>query len=250
VNYISGTYGIDHDAIGTFLVDQLNQLDDYEIDLVLSPVFTPKLSDQAVFAEQLGGNSVPRDEFPSLIEQIVTRPTYAHLITPDGTAHRVKLSGVPIERYIHRLRLEGSIPEAILNLLDSVSASNTADRPMLKAVARRLAWSTPGAQEILARYLTNAPQRGGYALADVTDLLDFMESRKPVDLADLLARMPGWQKALRDQIDVGSGGQPFFHDDIRFMHGGARDQRAEGDSRMSGKERELAFLVRLEKILE
>jgi len=192
VNYISGTFGIDHDAIGAFLVEQLNQLEDYEIDLVLSPVFTPKLSDQAVFAELLGGKSVSRDEFPSLIEQIAGRPTYAQLITPDGNTHRVKLTGVSIERYIHRLRLEGSIPIAILDLLDNVSSSNVADRPLLKAVARRLVWSTPGSQEILTRCLTNAPHRGGYALADVIDLLDFMEARKPADLADLLARMLGW----------------------------------------------------------
>jgi len=44
INYIGGTYGVDHDAVGRFLVDELPKLEDYELDLILSPVFTPKLA--------------------------------------------------------------------------------------------------------------------------------------------------------------------------------------------------------------
>ena len=250
LNYISGTYGIDYDSIGEFLVGQLNQLEDYEVDLVLSPVFTPKLSDQAVFAELLGGKSVPREEFPGLVQQVVARPTYARLITPDGKSHAVKLTDVIVERYLFRLRLDGGISESLLQLLNDVSATEPADRPMLKAIARRPAWTTPESQGILVRYLNNAPQRGGYNLTDALDLLDLMEGRKPQDLADLQARMPGWQKALREQIDTGSGAKPFFHGEIAMMHGGVRDQRYEGDARLVGKERELDFLIRLERILQ
>jgi len=51
MNYISGHYGIDDDAIGAFLTREMPKLEDDEIDLILSPVFTPKLSDQALFAD-------------------------------------------------------------------------------------------------------------------------------------------------------------------------------------------------------
>ena len=84
VNYIGGTYGIDHDAIGPFLVDELPRLEDYELDLILSPVFTPKLVDQAVFAELLGSESVPREQWPALIQQLAARPTCAQLVTGDS----------------------------------------------------------------------------------------------------------------------------------------------------------------------
>ena len=36
-NHLSGTHGIDRDAIGPFLADELPKLEDYEIDLALSP---------------------------------------------------------------------------------------------------------------------------------------------------------------------------------------------------------------------
>jgi hypothetical protein len=248
LNYISGTYGIDHDAVGAFLVDEMPKLEDYEIDLILSPVFTPKLTDQAVFADVLGGRSVPREEFPELIRSLVARPTRAQLLTPDNKVHAVALREVTVERYVHRLRLEGGIPKSMADLMDQASFA-AGERPMLKAVARRAVWDNEGPRQILARYLANAGSRGGHSMTDTLDLLDLVEGRKPADLADLIQRMPGWAKALHEQIDGGAAPRPFFNEDVRMMHGGGRDQRREGDSRVSAKEKELDFLVRLQQIL-
>jgi hypothetical protein len=197
----------------------------------------------------LGAQSVPRTEFSQIVHDLVGRPTRASLLTPDGQTHRVPLRQVTIERYVHRLRLEGGIPQALLARLDRVSSASPADQAMLYAVARRPAWESEGPRQILARYLEMAPERGGDVLADALDLLNLIESRKPRDLADLLGRMPGWQQALRDQIESGPGQKPFFMEEIRMMHGGGRDQRRGADVTLSAKERDLQFLTRLEKIL-
>jgi hypothetical protein len=246
INYINGYYGIDYDAIGAFLTGDLSKLEDDDIDLVLSPLFTPRLADQSAFAEVLGNASVPPDQWPMLIQELVNRPTRAQLVTPDGKSHAVNLREVTIERYVQRLRLEGRISEPVAQQLDRVLVE--ADRPTLKAIARRAVWEKAGAQNILVRYLSNAIDRGSYSLEDALALMDLVEGRKPVDLADLQARMAGWQEALRQQIEGTTGGR-FFHSDIQLMHGGSRDQRHQDDQRMSAKERELAFLKRLQLIL-
>ena len=67
VKYIGGTYSVEYEAVGSFLVDELPKVEDYELDLILSPVFTPKLTDQAVFAELLGTKSIAPSS-PSLAE--------------------------------------------------------------------------------------------------------------------------------------------------------------------------------------
>src|SRR5262249_30402957 len=103
VNYISGHYGIDYDAVGAFLVEELPKLEEDEVDLILSPAFTPKLSDQAVVAEILGRDSFPVEQWPALVQQLVARPTVAQLVTPDSRQHRVNLGEVTVERYVHRL---------------------------------------------------------------------------------------------------------------------------------------------------
>ena len=107
LNYIEDNYSVEHDAVSIFLTKDLPKLEDYEIDLILSPVFTPKLADQAVFAELLGRNSVPREEWPDIVQHLAERPTQAGLMTLDGAVHSVTLREVTIERYVHRLRLEG-----------------------------------------------------------------------------------------------------------------------------------------------
>jgi hypothetical protein len=246
VNYINGHYGIDYDAIGTFLTGDLAKLEDDEIDLTLSPLFTPRLVEQSVFAELLGSESVPPEQWPALIQELARRPTRAQLVTPDGQSHAVNLRDVTIERFVHRLRLEGRISESINRQIDRVPVT---DRPMLKAIARRAVWEKAGPQSILLRYLSNAIDRGSYSLEDALELLNLVEGRKPADVPDLKARMSGWQEALRQQIEGTPGARPFFHADIQLMHGGSRDQRQQDDQRASAKERELAFLKRLQQIL-
>ena len=246
LNYIGGNYDVDHDGIGAFLVEELPKLEDYEIDLILSPVFTPKLTDQAVFAEMLGRDDIGREEWPELIQQLVARPTCAQLVTLDGVAHSVQLREVTIERYVHRLRLEATIPESIFELLEQLSVT---DRPMLRAIARRGVWENTSAAGIFERYITAAVGQKRYTLTDTLALLELIESRKPANLADLVTHIPVWQEALRHQIEVAAGPKPFFSQDIERMHGGGRDQRGQDDMRLSAKETELEFLGRLQQIL-
>jgi hypothetical protein len=247
VNYISTTYGIDYDVIGPFLVEKLPQLEDDELDLALSPVFTPKLTDQAVFAELLGRDSVPRAEWPALVEQLAARPTRAQLITTDGRSHSMILREVTLERYVHRLRLDGAVHESLFRLIDQTPSP--ADRPLLKAVARRAVWETDAQREILARYLTNAVARGSYQVADAVELLDLMESYKLADLPALLAWIPRRLTALEEQINVAAGPKPFFSAAVEEMHGYGRDQRSHDEARLGAKQNEFAFLGRLQQVL-
>ena len=225
----------------------MSNLEDYEIDLILSPAFTPKLADQAVFAELLGSAPVAREQWPELIKQLEARPVTAKLVTQDGAAHPVKLREVTIERYVHRLRLEAKIPQSIFGLLEKLPQ---ADRPMLKAIARRNVWENPDAEAILETYLRAVIDQGSYTLADANALLDLLESRKPGSLAQLVEKIPVWLETLRHQIEVAAGPKPFFSQDVERMHGGGRDQRGHDEMRLTVKENEFAFLGRLEKILK
>ena len=246
LNYIGGNYNVEHDAIGTFLIQELPKLEDYEIDLILSPVFTPRLSDQAIFAELLGRESVGREKWPEVIQQLEARPIRAQLVTLDQIAHSVQLREVTIERYVHRLRLEATIAKGVFDLIERLPS---ADRPELKAIARRTVWENPAANAILERYLQAASEQGRYTLADALALLELIEGRKPANLTDLIADIPRWQEALRHQIEVAAGPKPFFSQDVERMHGGGRDQRQQDDFRLSAKEKEFAFLGRLQEVL-
>ena len=243
--HLDGAYGIERDAIGAFLEDRLPKLEVDEHDLILSPLFTPKLADQAVVAELLGSRSIPKSDWPALIEELVNRPTVAHLITSDRQTHAVTLREVSIERYLKRLRLDGTISEPVLKLIAQVPA---ADHPMLKAVARRAIWESGARGEMFARLLTQSIADGSYRLKDAVDLLKLTEDYQPADAPALLARIPRWIKLLEEEINTAGGPKPFFSQTVQQLHGG-NDQRQSDEARTEAKRIELAFLEHVQRIL-
>jgi hypothetical protein len=241
-NYVAQTYGVDYDAVGPFLTERVPELEEYEVDLILSPVFTPKLADQAVFAELLGRESVRLEEWPALIDQLEKRSTHAQLMDDVGT-HKVPLREVTIKRYVDRLRLDGTIAEPIFALIQTRSPAD--NRPVLKAVARRTIWEGDGRNKILEVYLNRVPSITSATVEDAIQLLNSVETTKPAGVPELLAWIPMQQEALRDQIATGV---KFFSSNVQELHGGGRDQRAQPDARMTAKQSELEFLSRLSEI--
>lgn len=247
INHLVGTYGLNRDEVGSFFIHKLIPLEDYEIDLILSPLFTPSLADQSVFAELLGRDSVPAAQWPALVQELAARPTRARLITEDGPTHLLPLREVTIERFVHRLRLDATIPESLFRLIGNLPPA--ADRPRLKAIARRAIWDSAARQQILERYLTTATQVGEYQLNDAAGLLKLMETYQPADNAELLARIPHWLQVLRQEISDAGGAKPFFNERVQDLHGGGRDQRRQDQNRIAAKEAERATLERLQRCL-
>jgi hypothetical protein len=237
--YLNGYYGVDSGAIGAFLTETLSGLEDDDHDLILSPLFTPRLADQARFAGALGGESYPRKDWPALIRQLSERPVRGRFVTSDGAVHTAPLREVTLERYVHRLRLEGSIPPALMDLLERVSPE--ADRPTMKAVARRAIWEDEKRREILTRYLSSA----AFRLSDAIYLLEITESYKPATADHLLAMIPAWQARLQHEIDTAGDPRPFFTPQTQSEHGGDRDQRRLDEKRREDRVEELAVLNRL-----
>jgi hypothetical protein len=246
--HLGATYGTGRDEVAGFLVNELPRLEDYEIDLILSPVFTPTLADQAVFAELLGMESVPADSFPELIAQLAARPTVAHLVSEAAVTCPVTLREVSIERYVKRLRLEGTMPEALFKLINHLPPA--ADRPLLKAIARRAVWEPAARGDILFRYLISALGGDAYRLEDVIGLLKLAESYEPADVAALLGHLPHWRQVLQQEMNVLANPKPFFTPRIEELHGGGRDQRTTDDLKINAKKDELAFLDRIERALD
>lgn len=246
-NHLTGTYGLTREAIGPFLAGELPKLEDYEIDLILSPLFTPTLDDQAVFAERLGRDSVPVEQWPEWIAHLVARPTRAPLVTEDGQTHSLALRAVTVERFVRRLRLDATIPEPLFKLLTTYPSAS--DRPLLKAIARRAIWTREARREILVRYLLNSSAPGHPAKDDAVGLLKLMETYEPADREELLAQIPHWQQVLHQELNTGAGASPFFNERVEAMHGGGRDQRRHDTGRRHAKENELAFLDRLQRLL-
>jgi len=247
IQHLTEVHGAGRDTLGEFFLNDLPKLEDYEIDLALSPLFTPTLKDQSVFAAALGPTVVPRTEWPELVSQLAARPTLARLLIGGDQVHRVALREVTIERFVHRLRLDGTIPEAVFALVENFEPAE--DRAWLKAIARRAIWEKESRRQILVQYLSAASGKGGHRLSDATELLKLMETYEPEDHTGLSALIPFWQRVLQQEINSGAGAKPFFNERVEELHGGGRDQRRHDNARQAAKVGELEFLQRLQTVL-
>jgi len=247
IKHLGSTYGLERDAVAAFLDGELANLEDYEVDLILSPLFTPTLNDQAVFAEVLGDSAVPAAEWPALVRALLARPTRARLLTEDGQPHECVLREVSIERFVHRLRLGATIPPALFNLVNHLPPK--AERPLLKAVARRAIWDTEGRRDVLVRFLSATVASDDFHQTDVLELLKLMETYSPADAGELLRRLPQWEQVLRHEVNLAANPKAFFNERVQELHGGGRDQRRPENAAADQKTRELEFLGKLRSVL-
>lgn len=247
VDHLASHYSVSRDELGAFFTGQLDALEDYEIDLLFSPLFTPTLPEQAAFSELLDRQTLPTSEWSVLIRKLGDRPTVARLTTEDGATHAIRLREVSLERFVTRLNLDVVIPDPLGKLLHSLPPAE--DRALLKALARRIVWNKEPRRAVLFRYLLAATSEDFYQRADLLALLKLMETYQPKDAADLLARIPHWQEVLKNEVLSAASPKPFFAARVQELHGGGRDQRHRDNSAISGKQRELEFLGRLQAVL-
>jgi hypothetical protein len=247
IKHLTSHHSVGRDEVAQFLAEQLPTLEDFEIDLILSPLFTPGLADQAVVAAILERDSIPASAWPALIQSLVTRPTRAHLVWDGGAAHAVVLREVTVARWVERLRLDGTIAPAVFELITTRASSST--RATLLAVARRATWEAPGRQKFLQTFWEHTLGADASEAEDSVELLRLAETYAPADAAEVLNRIPQWEQAVRREIGSTVSPKPFFHDRIEEMHGGSRDSRRTDSVRLAAKERELEFLQRLARVL-
>ena len=240
IKHIAGTHGVGRDELSRFLEQDVPKLEDFEIDLLFSPLFTPSLQDQMPFAELLGASSVPRGQWAEIEEQLLQGPTRSCLLSEDGQEHRLELRAVTIERYVHRLRLDASIPETLFKMILNLPPAK--DRPLLKAIARRAVWESPARREILELFLSLTACGEGTTDSAVSDLLKLVETYQPTSCHDLLERLPHWIEVARNELSTAANPKPFFSQRIHEMHGGGRDQRRPAEGPVAAKEHEIQFL--------
>lgn len=246
LRHFSATYGVDRQEVGAFLDTRLAGLAEDELDLSLSALYTPKLADQALFAGLLGKDSIPTEELPTWVDRLHRRPTTGHLVSADGVVHPFELQPVTVERYVLRLRIDGTTSDAVLRLIQTLAPPE--EQPLLLAVARRAIWNTPDRCALLEQFLARSYAGDPPVPGDLEAFLALVESSEPTGVADVIARLPAWEQVVRTQVSSANQPSPFFNERVQDLHGGGRDQRGTNEPLRTQKQAELEFLGRLKRM--
>jgi hypothetical protein len=249
LRHLASAHGVETEEIGAFFSGAWGGLEEFELDLLLAPLFTPTLDDQVAIARELGDAGLDTASLVSLIARLVARPVRARLAGPDGTEYIVTLPEVAIDRYVRRMRLEGGIPAELAGPLAHAARTSGLPAPFLRAIARRAVWELPGRAAILGRWMERAEPGAGIE-SDLRLLLRLVEAYQPADPAEFLERIPGWIDSVRRDAESARQPRPFFNDRVEDLHGGGRDQRRAGDVKAAERAEELAGLRRLHAAMQ
>lgn len=206
--YITDHYGYSVDDLPRFCTEKVAELEDYELDLVFSPLFTPTLEDRAEYMPILAEGHLPKADIARITKELVERSIYGHFITPDRQNIPMVLKDVSIERFVDRLYLERPIDESVYQAIEKTVPAN--DRPMTQVLARKPGWQDSWRKEMLKAFLETFEKRKNFNIGKVTYLTDFLRTYRPGCIQDLERQLESLIESCRKDLENVAGRS--FHD--------------------------------------
>lgn len=165
----------------SFLQSRLSLIEEYEAELVLSPLFTPSLEDQARVSPLLSDPPPSAAAVEEMVDGLESRRIEA-VVQCQGASVRVVLPPGIIRRYVRLLNLGERILPAVRS---AAGAFPPPVRDRLLALARTEPWRAPARQEILAAFIDAFLRRSSYAEEKIDHLSQIVQTTRPERLNDL-----------------------------------------------------------------
>lgn len=208
LEYISGHYHVGEADLADFFANRIPELEEYELDLIFSPLFTPTFEDKAGYAPILEAEALDAQEIRQTVQMLVEKPVYGHFLTPRRENIPMVLKDVMIERFVGRLSLDKPIHPDVYAAIEAAVPENS--RPQVVTLARNSVWQDLWRQEMFKAFLTVFHKRHNFALEKVSYLTDFVRTYRPSGLEDLERQLESLIQSCRKDLESVQGRS--FHD--------------------------------------
>ncbi|MEM0950542.1 MAG: hypothetical protein AAGI66_00180 [Cyanobacteria bacterium P01_H01_bin.74] len=228
------------DQIEGFFKETLQSLEDWTIDLIFSPQFTPTLEDKAPYANILQNRTLSNEQCEQIKAKVLDKNlTIAFYFAEQDITLKTDLHDCFLDRYVDRLGLTDSISDSVLQHLTEIiktvyqQSQTSQATPLTQTEAMGLAlasvrnktWQKPEIHQILEAYLIGLQAFLDDEIAQQSELppiafnlhnallhlVDFVKTYRPEAIADIPKLADSLIKSCeRDMETVGSQG---FHDE-------------------------------------
>ncbi len=258
INHILSHYSYTLDQIDEFFRDEFPRIvekdplgEDYEIDLLFASVFTPKISDKAVFSKILDEVDLTTQDVEDMISELERRNLQANFYITikrrDETILKhfsIRLGNVNLRRYVKLLNLEYKPSKELSQVIDVVFRNES---DFVKAILRDKFWKEEWREEFLRVYLLYSA--GGSVPVEKFNLLLKIFLGNPTassvyEIYELLQDVIEWSKFQVDNLKAGR--KQFFNEMIEQSYrieGG--DKRDVDESELNQRETELRYYLEL-----
>src|SRR3990172_6373818 len=234
--HLASTYEVADDAVREFFSSRLGALEEYQIELLLGPLFTPTLEDRAGYAGLLREETPSEAQVEEHTGSLEAEKLSWFLEIPGEEEVGVRVLDVVVARWVRLCNLTHAPGPALVAGIERAVPAD--DRELALATLRDEAWQDREKQEWLAEYLETAGVRKSFSMQKLEFLTDLMRGRWEARPERLLGLVEKVLEERRSQLLETGSAKPFFARHIEEWHGHARDQRrgdpGEAEARQEG----------------
>lgn len=225
VNAICSQHSLTTTEFETFFLEKYPTLEDYEVDLLFSPQYTPAEHNRLKYIPLLGNKALTAEEVAALKRRLVNDQLTVEFSTDDGQFKAsVPVHEVFIERYVSLLKLDQPLPAALGEAIARWVPESS--RNELNLLARDEAWRSETRQEILLAFLQVFQARNTFSTIKASFLTSFVRTYRPASLLDMERQLDSLIQSCKADMDSVSG-RGFQDEYLRSLHGRNPRNKAE-----------------------
>lgn len=246
LQYLLTNHDVEQSAVPTWLRETLPTLESYELDLLLSPLFTPSFETRVEFERALKESWLDAGDVEQLLLRMASRKLSLTLLQ-DGETAAAPLPDVITERFLRLLHLDVPLP---LDAAPGLRSLDDAGRTYL----RDRTWHRPQSRSLLPILLDAVDRLVEPAEDCETDcgdyvhfLTDFVRSHRPSSRGECVRYLASVAEAYEEDLRKHeSGSRPFFSEELKANHSG---KWPVGEGVVANHKRMISMARALEKML-
>jgi hypothetical protein len=209
IEAINDQYAYPQSRLPLFFSEKFPQLEDYQIDLLFSPQYTPAEHNRLEYIPFLGGGVLSEQSIATLKRQLIEDELSVLLRTPDDEIEaRVTVHEVFIERYVGLLKLDQPLPDSAYEDIQALVPETS--RNEVNLIARDVVWQARGRYDILKAFLALFHTNKNFSTVKVSYLSNFVRTYRPEDLNDVARQLDALVSSCKKDRDQAEGRG--FHD--------------------------------------
>ncbi|MBF0612711.1 MAG: hypothetical protein G8345_12965 [Magnetococcales bacterium] len=198
------------DPLDGLCQDKLGELEEYEVEILISPLFTPNLEQREVFENVLNDSGTDAEELKQIMSILVAENTACPVECGDSTRPLI-VPEVVISRYLRLLHIDSPIPGKIADTLRKLTEpeAHRRFRPRAFSLARMPTWAGSKRRELLEDYLSLLDKRRSFNIHKLCFLTEHVRNLRPVKESKLIRSL----SELVESYEMNDS-QPVFNEQL------------------------------------
>jgi hypothetical protein len=199
----------------SFLLCAAEVLEEYELDILFGPLFTPGLDERAEVADLLYHWRPTEEQLKGLVAALTREVPHAVVKLPDGTETPLALHEVMVERFVRLLRLQyaaepataAALRDGLPTELWSIGVALLCERGM-----------SPRHQRYFVAFINHVAGRRAVPRGLLETAADFIAGQPALDHLAVVAAAEALLRATEGTAAFASGGHAYWSPDVAQHH--------------------------------